>query len=130
MTNHLITEQLIDQRRTTAITDAHRHRLARTGRRGAGADTTAIPEPGSAAFRTWASELAHLVAERGIAAAEGPVADVCASARRRGLESTCVGIVADRAEPGVARERALGHILMTLASWSPTASTSTTTEVA
>jgi len=128
MTNHLITEQLIDQRRTTAITDARQHRLARTGRRGAGADATAIPEPGSASFRTWASELAHDVAEHGIDSVEGAVADVCASARRRGLESTCVGILADRREPAVARERALGHVLVALASWSPT--TTATSEVA
>ena len=121
MTNHLITQQLIDQRRTTAIADAQRHRLATIGRRAAASASAAIPEPGSAAFRSWASELAHHVAEHGIGSIEGPVADVCASARRRGLESTCVGILADRQEPAVARERALGHVLMTLSSWSPTA---------
>ncbi|MET0460494.1 MAG: hypothetical protein ABW195_14680, partial [Ilumatobacteraceae bacterium] len=99
---------------------AARPRRGAMGRRRAAATTTAIPEPGSAAFRSWASDLAHDVAEHGLAGVERAVTDVCASACRRGLEATCVEIVADRTQPPVARERALGHILMTLASWSPT----------
>ena len=120
MTNHLITQQLVDQHRTAAIADADRHRLVATGRRRTDAAAVAIPEPGSAAFRSWAADLAHAVAEDGLNAVERAVTDVCASACRRGLEATCVAIVADRAQPSVARERALGHILLTLASWSPT----------
>jgi hypothetical protein len=119
MTNHLITQQLIDQRRTSAIDDARRHRLAATARRGGDPTPTAIPEPGSPAFHAWASDLAHEVAEHGIDGVERAVADVCASARRRRLDATCVEIVADRREPPVARERALGHVLMSLAAWSP-----------
>ena len=125
MTNHLITQQLVDQRRTTAMADAQRHRLSMSGRRGTATAVTAIPEPGGDAFRSWAAELAHLVAEHGIEHAERSVADVCASARRRGLDTTCVEIVADLREPAVARERALGHILMTLASWSPATTVAT-----
>jgi len=128
MTNHLITQQLVEQRRTTAMADARRHRLTTAGRDGAGTAAAAIPEPGSEAFRAWASDLAHDVAEHGLEHLERAAAAVCASARRRSVESTCVEIVGDRGQPPVARERALGHILMTLAAWSPT--TATSTEVA
>ena len=81
----------------------HRHPRARRARRSArGPPPWPTPSPSTASTGL-----------------EGPVADVCASACRRGVEATCVGILADHAQPPVARERALGHVLMTLVAGPP-----------
>jgi len=100
MTNQLSTQRNVEQGVATAIADGHRHRP--------------VPEPASDAFEAWASELGHLVADGGIETVERAVAAVCASARRRQLEPTCVDVLADRREPAVARERALGRVLTAL----------------
>ena len=100
MTNQLGTQRNVEQGVARAIADAHRYRL--------------VPESASDAFEAWASELGHLVADRGIETVERAVGAVCASARRRQLEPMCVDILADRGEPAVARERALGRVLTAL----------------
>ncbi|MCB0999768.1 MAG: hypothetical protein R2713_09725 [Ilumatobacteraceae bacterium] len=56
-------------------------------------------------------QLAHLVAEHGVAAFEGDIARLVVRLRAHGLCSPLVTLLADRDAPPIARERALGHLL-------------------
>jgi hypothetical protein len=73
------------------------------------------PDPGTDEFSAWAGRLAAFVAETGIGAVERPVARIVRLARRHGAPPGAVAVLADRSAPGVARERALGHVLVALA---------------
>lgn len=114
MTNQRSTQRLVEQGAATDIADTQGHRLRALVRRTAGSAHYLAAEPSSAAFETWASELGHLVPDRGIETVEPAIVAVCTSARRRRLEPTCVDILADRRQPAVARERALGRVLTAL----------------
>lgn len=72
------------------------------------------PAAGSAEFSVWAGRLAAFVAEAGIGAAERPVGRVVPLARRHGASPGAVAVLADRSAPSVARERALGLVLVAL----------------
>ena len=72
------------------------------------------PVPYTDEFSAWAGRLAALVAEAGIGVAERPVARIVQLARRHGAPPGAVAVLADRGAPSVARERALGRVLVAL----------------
>jgi hypothetical protein len=63
----------------------------------------------------WADVAAHRVAADGVAGHEALVADVARHARRAGAPDVLTSVLADRRQPVVARERALGKVLAWLA---------------
>jgi hypothetical protein len=72
-------------------------------------------------------ELAHAVVADGVAAHAAALNQLVAAAYAAGVSSTLIGIVSDRAQPEVARLRALGRILAALdAPSEPQAAASTT----
>lgn len=111
MSHPIFTMQLADDRRAELRAAAHRYRaLTRIG---------PTAPPGTPAFGDWASALGHLVARHGIDRVEVQVADLCRTASLHGVASTATTILADRQQPEVARERALGRVLTALAMWEP-----------
>jgi len=60
-------------------------------------------------------QLAHLVAEHGVAAFEGDIARLVVRLRAQGVCSPLVTLLADHDASPIARERALGHLLARLA---------------
>jgi hypothetical protein len=72
------------------------------------------PTPYTEQFSAWAGRLAAFVAEAGVGAVERPVGRVVQLARRHGAPPGAVAVLADRGAPSVARERALGIVLVAL----------------
>lgn len=102
--NPELTAQLTADRRFGHTAAAAHHRAARRG------------------FDEFAAELGERVAADGVDGAAREIDAVVRLARRRCVGSSLAAIVADRAQPVVARERALGRLLATLASPAPASS--------
>ncbi|MFN8023562.1 MAG: hypothetical protein U0Q03_18680 [Acidimicrobiales bacterium] len=71
--------------------------------------------PSGAALEPYLDQLAHLVAEHGLAPFEGDVARLVVRLHAAGHTGPAVDVLADRNAPTVARERALGVALALLA---------------
>ena len=74
----------------------------------------AVPTQGSLDFRRWADTLCHVAADDGIHRIEEEIAELVSIARRDRVAPGCTEIVADRSQPAVARERALGRVVTRL----------------
>lgn len=61
---------------------------------------------------TAATELAEAVVEDGFGAHRAALAALFAGARRHGVCETLIGVAADPSAPAVARERALGKVVV------------------
>jgi hypothetical protein len=107
--NHLLnTSQFAADRRAALITAGADERRARPSRIAA-----EIPTPGSPAFEQWAMSFGHRVAEIGLGRDEraaGRLARLAGDAA-----PVAAAVLADRSQPVVARERALGRVLAVLA---------------
>lgn len=66
-----------------------------------------------------ATTLAHLIDTRGLTAVEPHVTSVVSIARRRGLVTASVDVLADRSQPEIARLRALARVQRDLAATDP-----------
>ena len=104
----ILTMQLADDRRATLTAAAVRRRQLETA-------PATIPPPGTSAFAAWAATFGDHVANDGLHGVERDVGALCRIARRHGVSATATSILADRQQPDVARQRALGLVLVALA---------------
>lgn len=94
-----LTAQLAADHRFARRADANRRRTRRA----------------AAEFDQYAADVGERVAEVGIDQASTDVAALVALARERGTGAALAAIAADSSQPTVARERALGRLLVELA---------------
>src|SRR6478609_7139884 len=80
--------------------------------------TAAIPPPGTTAFAVWAADFGERIAVDGVAAHEFRVRALVTLGRHVSGEAISATIAGDRTQPAVARERALGRLLVTLSATS------------
>lgn len=80
---------------------------------------TPVPSADSPAFCDWATAFAHQIADHGFAGMERRVAELARVAREAAVSTTMVAIMADRAQPEPARQRAFGEILVAMIDRAP-----------
>ena len=131
------TEQFAGEHRAALQHAGQRHRVAAPKRRSwwsrrptdeRAEDTfellrigAAIPPPGSRAFAAWASDFGQRIADEGLARCERQARTIAMLARGCRLAPESVAVVVDRTQPVVARERAIGNLLVALADDQPCA---------
>jgi hypothetical protein len=103
------------------LTDDHRSAPGPQRRlRGALAGSNHSYAPvGTTGFRAYLVRLGEDVATHGISRFEPEVSRLIRLSGRHGLASVSVDVLADRSEPSVARERALGRVMSFLAGAAP-----------
>lgn len=76
--------------------------------------TSLRPFPASGATEPYLDQLAHLVAEHGIAEFESDIARLVVRLRAAGFRCPTVDLLADKHAPSIARERAFGVLVALL----------------
>ena len=120
------TSQFVADRRSALLAAGLDHRAARPERTtdpvlGPDADpcvvatiTAAIPSPGTAGFAAWAADFGDRIATDGVVMHHRRVSTLATLARHLSVELVSAAVAADRTQPAVARERAVGRLLVAL----------------